>query len=71
MQLDVTKKSGKITAVSGTVTTSYNQNDTAYLKSTLIQLALSANGSSFGNIGGATYTSRAFKQALDEALAKF
>jgi hypothetical protein len=37
----------------------------------LISAAISANGSGFGNLGGATYTTNAFKQALDNALGKF
>jgi uncharacterized protein with FMN-binding domain len=32
---------------------------------------MSAQGSGFGNISGATYTTEAFKQALDSALGKF
>ncbi|MEY4311201.1 MAG: hypothetical protein RLZ71_1127 [Actinomycetota bacterium] len=36
----------------------------------LQESALAANGTSFGNVSGATYTTDAFKAALDSALAK-
>ena len=36
----------------------------------LVQAALDANGSGFGNLSGATFTTQAFKKALDNALAK-
>ena len=36
----------------------------------LVQYAIKANGTSFGNLGGATYTTAAFKQALDSATSK-
>ena len=36
----------------------------------LVQYALKANGTNFGNLGGATYTTEAFKQALDSATSK-
>ncbi len=37
----------------------------------LVQYAIDANGSNFSNISGATYTTNAFKQSLESALAKF
>jgi uncharacterized protein with FMN-binding domain len=37
----------------------------------LVAAAVSANGSNFGNYSGATFTTNAFKQALESALAKF
>lgn len=37
----------------------------------LVSMALAANGSNIGNIGGATFTTNAFKQSLDSALAQF
>lgn len=37
----------------------------------LVSAAVSANGSNFGNYSGATFTTNAFKQALESALAKF
>ena len=36
----------------------------------LVQAALDAQGSGFGNLSGATFTTKAFKQALDSALSK-
>jgi uncharacterized protein with FMN-binding domain len=36
-----------------------------------VQYAIQAQGASFGNLSGATYTTNAFKQALSSALAKF
>jgi uncharacterized protein with FMN-binding domain len=32
--------------------------------------AIQANGSNFGNLSGATYTTDAYKQAVDSALSK-
>jgi uncharacterized protein with FMN-binding domain len=37
----------------------------------LVQYAIDANGSNFANLSGATYTTEAFKQSLNAALAKF
>jgi uncharacterized protein with FMN-binding domain len=37
----------------------------------LVQYAIAANGSNFANLQGATYTTNAFKQSLEAALAKF
>jgi uncharacterized protein with FMN-binding domain len=39
--------------------------------SPLVQAAIAANGTNFGNLSGATYTTDAFKQALESALGKF
>jgi uncharacterized protein with FMN-binding domain len=36
----------------------------------LVEAALKANGSNVGNVSQATYTTDAFKQSLDSALAK-
>jgi uncharacterized protein with FMN-binding domain len=36
----------------------------------LVPAAIDANGSNFGNCSGATFTTNAFKQALESALAK-
>jgi uncharacterized protein with FMN-binding domain len=69
VNLVVTKTDGKITAVdtSGSTATAGRQQAFSYLASYAVQY----QGSAFGNIGGATYTTDAFKQALDAALAKF
>lgn len=37
----------------------------------LVQYALDAQGTGFGNITGATFTTDAFKSALSSALGKF
>ena len=69
MQISVTKSNGSITAVDlvkGTATDGRSQAFPALLKA-----ALQAQGSNFGNISDATFTTEAFKQALDSALAKF
>ena len=36
----------------------------------LQQYAIDSQGSNFGNLSGATYTTDAFKQALDSAISK-
>lgn len=68
VQVKVTKKSGNITAVSTVQGTATAGRQTAF--SYLEQYAVSANGSGFGNLSGATFTTEAFKQALDSALNK-
>ena len=37
----------------------------------LVQYAITANGSNFANLSGATYTTNAFKRSLESALARF
>lgn len=68
IQLKVTKSSGKLTAVELVQAQATGGREGAF--SYLVTDAISANGSSFGNLSGATYTTDAFKQALDNALAK-
>jgi uncharacterized protein with FMN-binding domain len=65
----VTKANGKITAVNllQEGATGGRQGAFPYL----VQYAIQANGSNFGNLGGATFTTDAFKQSLESALAKF
>ena len=69
VQVSVTKANGKITAVNllQQGATGGRQGAFPYL----VQYAIQANGTSFGNLGGATYTTDAFKQSLESALAKF
>lgn len=43
----------------------------AAVPSTLARAAVQAQGANFGNVGGATHTTDAFKKALETALAKF
>lgn len=69
VQLSVTETNGKITAVSYANSTASAGRDAAFPY--LVKDAISANGSSFGNLSGATFTTDAFKQALDNAIAKF
>jgi len=68
MQLEVVRKSGKISAVNIVQGTASAGRDAAipYLQ----QYAVQAQGSNFANISGATYTTDAFKQALDSAISK-
>lgn len=68
VQLEVTKKGGKITAVSTVQGTATAGRQTAF--SYLEQYAVDSQGSGFSNLSGATFTTEAFKQALDSALNK-
>ena len=68
IQVSVTRANGKITAIDYIQDTASAGRDQAFPM--LTQAAISANGSTFGNISGATYTTDAFKQALDSAIAK-
>ena len=68
VQLSVTKSNGKLTAINLVQAGATNGREQAF--SYLVNDALSANGSSFGNMSGATYTTDAFKQALDSAISK-
>lgn len=69
VQVSVTKANGKITAVNLLQAGATGGREGAF--SYLVNYAIQANGSSFGNLGGATYTTDAFKQSLESALAKF
>ncbi|MEY4310680.1 MAG: hypothetical protein RLZ71_606 [Actinomycetota bacterium] len=68
VQLSVTRDSGKITKVDlvQAGATAGREQAFPYLQ----QYAIDSNGSSFGNLSGATYTTDAFKQALDSAISK-
>lgn len=68
VQLKVTKTSGKISAIDLVQAGATAGREQAF--PTLVDAAISANGTSFGNLGGATYTTEAFKTALDSALSK-
>jgi uncharacterized protein with FMN-binding domain len=68
IQLEVTKSNGKITAVNLIQAQASAGRDQAF--SYLVTDAIQANGSNFGNLSGATYTTNAFKQALDSAISK-
>lgn len=69
IQLTVTKSSGKITDIALDVASATHGRQSAF--SYLVQYAVAANGSNFSNLSGATFTTDAFKQALESALAKF
>jgi uncharacterized protein with FMN-binding domain len=68
VQLSVTRKAGKISAIDIGQSTASNGRESAYPY--LVQYAIKAQGTSFGNLGGATYTTDAFKAALDSAITK-
>jgi uncharacterized protein with FMN-binding domain len=68
IQLTVTKANGKITAIDYGSSTATAGRDQAFPY--LVQYAIQAQSSNFNNLSGATYTTDAFKQALDNALAK-
>lgn len=70
IQLEVVKSGSQITAIN-LIQASTKGREWASAPGELVQLALSAQGTSFGNLSGATYTTEAFRAALDSALAKF
>jgi uncharacterized protein with FMN-binding domain len=69
VQVQVTKENGAITAINMLQANATHGRQSAFQY--LIQLAVTANGSNFANLSGATYTTNAFKQSLKDALAKF
>ena len=68
VQVKVTKTNGKITAVEMVQANATSGRESAF--PTLVQAALDSNGSNFGNVSSATYTTNAFKASLDSALSK-
>ena len=68
IQLSVTKQNGKITDVGLVQASASGGREQAF--SYLVTDAIKAQGSNFANISGATYTTDAFKQALDSAIQK-
>ncbi len=68
VQLKVTEVAGKITAIDLVQAQATGGREQAF--SYLVQEALSANGATFSNISGATYTTEAFKSALNDAISK-
>ena len=68
VELTVTKSAGKISAIDIGNSGATEGRQQAY--PALVDEAIKAQGSSFGNLGGATYTTEAFKKALDNAIAK-
>ena len=69
VQVSVTKSGAKITAVNMLQSGATDGRQAAFTY--LVDLAIQANGSGFGNLSGATFTTDAFKQSLEAALAKF
>jgi hypothetical protein len=69
IQVSVTKTAGKITAVNLLQAGATGGRGQAF--DFLVQYTVDAQGSSFGNISGATYTTDAYKQSLNAALAQF
>jgi uncharacterized protein with FMN-binding domain len=70
IQLEVVKTGSKITAIN-LIQASTKGREWAAVPSTLVSAALAANGTGFSNVGGATFTSEAFRSALESALAQF
>jgi uncharacterized protein with FMN-binding domain len=68
VEVTVTKSAGKLSVIDIGGSTATDGRQQAY--PILIDEALKAQGTSFGNLGGATYTVDAFKTALDNAIAK-
>jgi uncharacterized protein with FMN-binding domain len=68
IQLTVTRKGGKISAIDIGQSSASNGREAAF--PSLVQEAIKAQGSNFGNLSGATYTTAAFKAALDSAVSK-
>jgi uncharacterized protein with FMN-binding domain len=69
VQVKVTKVDGKITDI--TYLQSVATHGRAAAFPYLVQYAIQANGTNFANLSGATFTTNAFKQSLESALAKF
>lgn len=70
IQLEVVKSGNSIESIN-LIQASTKGREWASAPGELVQLALSAQGTNFGNLSGATYTTEAFRAALDSALAKF
>ena len=68
IQLSVTRKGGKISAIDVGQSTASAGREQAFPY--LVDYAIKAQGTSFSNLGGATYTTDAFKAALDSAISK-
>jgi uncharacterized protein with FMN-binding domain len=68
IQLSVTTDGSKLSDVGLVQAGANGGREQAF--SYLVTDAISANGSNFANLSGATYTTDAFKQALDSAISK-
>jgi hypothetical protein len=68
VQLTVTRTNGKISAIDVGTSTATDGREQAYPY--LVEYAIAAQGTNFSNLSGATYTTDAFKVALDNAISK-
>lgn len=68
VQVEVVRTGGKITAVNMVQADATAGREQAFPY--LTDYAIQAQGSNFGNLSGATFTTEAFKQALDSAISK-
>lgn len=68
VQLSVTTDNSKITKIDLVQSSATAGREQAF--SYLVTDAISANGTNFSNLSGATYTTDAFKQALQSAISK-
>jgi uncharacterized protein with FMN-binding domain len=68
VQITVTRKSGKISAIDVGSSTATAGREQAYPY--LVDDAIKAQGTNFANLSGATYTTDAFKAALSNAISK-
>ena len=68
VQVQITSDNGKLTKIDLVQAVSSGGRDQAF--PLLVEAALKANGSNIGNVSQATYTTDAFKQSLDSAMAK-
>ena len=69
VQISMTKTDGKITDIKMVQGDATNGRAEAYVS--LISATIQVQGTGYGNISGATYTVAAFKQAVDNVMAKF
>lgn len=69
VQVSVTKTNGKITDVNLIKGTATDGRSAAF--PSLIQATIDNNGTGFGNLSGATFTTNAFKKAVNSALGNF
>lgn len=70
IQLEVVKTGSKITAIN-LVQAGVHGRQYEQVPGMLVSAAIAANGTSFGSVSGATFTSEAFRSALESALAQF
>jgi len=69
IQISLTKTDGLISSVTVVIGDATNGRDEAYL--ILTAATIEAQGTNYGNVSGATFTTDAFKIAVENVLAKF